>query len=78
MSMLGGLGRFLYEFIVGDDPLLAGVAVLALGLTAAIAGSGAAAWWITPVAVLAVLAFSVLRAARRGPTEGNGPGRSVG
>jgi hypothetical protein len=77
MSLLRGFGRFLYEFIVGDDPFLAGAAVLALGLTAAIAGSGAEAWWVTPVAVLAVLTFSVLRASRRDPSESKGPGRPV-
>ncbi len=63
MSLLRGLPRFLYEFVVGDDPLLAAAAVLALVLTAAIAAAGAAAWWVTPIAVLAVLALSVLRAA---------------
>jgi hypothetical protein len=78
MSLLRGLGRFLYEFIVGDDPFLAGAAVLALGLTAAIAGSGAEAWWVTPVAVLAVLTFSVLRASRRDPSEGKGQRRPEG
>ncbi len=78
MSLLRGFPGFLYEFIIGDDPLVAGVAVLALGLTAAIAGSGAEAWWVTPLAVLAVLIFSVLRASRRAPPEGEGPGRQVG
>ncbi len=78
MSLLRGLPGFLYEFIVGDDPLVAGVTVLALGLTAAIAGSGAQAWWVTPVAVLAVLTFSVLRASHPGPPKGDGPGRQVG
>jgi hypothetical protein len=72
MILLRGFGRFLYEFIVGDDPLLAGVAALALGLTAAIAGSCAEAWWVTPVAVLAVLTFSVLRASRRDPPRAKG------
>jgi hypothetical protein len=66
MSLLRGLPRFLYEFVVGDDPLLAAAAVIALALTAAIAGSGAAAWWVTPIVVLAVLALSVSRAADRG------------
>ena len=78
MSLLRGFARFLYEFIVGDDPLLAGAAVLALGLTAAIAGSGAEAWWVTPFAVLGVLACSVLRASRPEPSGDKRPGRQVG
>lgn len=65
MSLLRGFPRFLYEFVVGDDPLLAAAAVLSLALTAAIAGGGAEAWWVTPAAVLAVLTLSVLRASRR-------------
>ena len=69
MSLLRGLPRFLYEFVAGDDPLLAATAVLALALTAAIAAAGAAAWWVTPVVVLTVLAHSALRASRRFPPE---------
>ena len=38
--------------------------LLALAATAAIAGAGAAAWWVMPAAVVAVLAFSVFRATR--------------
>lgn len=78
MSLLRGFGAFLYEFIVGDDPLLAGVVALALGLTAALAASGAEAWWVTPVAVLAVLTVSVLRGARPDPPKSQGPGRTLG
>ncbi|MGA8746749.1 MAG: hypothetical protein WB507_12945 [Solirubrobacterales bacterium] len=62
MSALRGLARFLYGFLVGEDALLAAAALLALALTAAIAATGAPAWWVTPVAVLAVLALSVLKA----------------
>lgn len=68
---------FLYDFVVGDDPLIALVIALALGITAVIAGSGAAAWWVMPAAVLAVLTFSVLRASPRGPPK-NERNRPVG
>ena len=69
MSRLRAFLGFLCDFIVGDDPLVALVIVLSLGITALIAGSGAAAWWVMPAAVVAVLTFSVLRASRRGPPE---------
>jgi hypothetical protein len=59
---------FLYDFVVGDDPLIAVVVVLALAATAAVAGAGAAAWWVMPVAVVAVLAFSVFRGSRDTPS----------
>jgi hypothetical protein len=51
-----------WEFIVGDDWLTAIGVVVALGVTALIADAGASAWWVMPVAVLALLTQSVLRA----------------
>jgi hypothetical protein len=64
MSGLGALGAFLYAFVVGDDPLIAVAVVVAVGLTAALAGVGVAAWWMLPVAAFAALGFSVYRGAR--------------
>jgi hypothetical protein len=64
MSRLRALGAFLYDFVIGDDPAIALVVVVALALTAAIAHGGAAAWFIPPLAVAAVLSFSLLRATR--------------
>ncbi|HTC72905.1 MAG TPA: hypothetical protein VK655_08455 [Solirubrobacteraceae bacterium] len=53
-----------WEFVVGDDWRAAiGVAV-ALGLTAVLASTDVAAWWIMPLAVLAILALSLRRAVR--------------
>jgi hypothetical protein len=53
-----------WDFVVGDDWLTAVGVVVALGLTALIAGAGGAAWWVMPAAVVALLALSVRRAAR--------------
>ena len=58
--------RFLWEFVVGDDWRIAAGVVVALGVTAAIAGTTVAAWWILPVAVAGLLALSVWHAARTG------------
>jgi hypothetical protein len=56
--------RAVWEFVVGDDWVTAlGVAV-ALAVTAAVADADAAAWWIMPLAVVALLAHSLRRAAR--------------
>jgi hypothetical protein len=55
--------RFLWDFVVGDDWRIAVGVVLALGVTALVADTSVAAWWILPVAVLAVLGLSVWRAA---------------
>jgi len=62
VSVVRGFLRFLYDFVVGDDP------VIAIGVVAAIAVTGLAGtegYWILPIAVLALLAFSVARVARR-------------
>jgi hypothetical protein len=64
LSRLVRAVRAVWEFVVGDDPMIAlGVAV-ALGATALIAGAGAPAWWVMPVAAVALLALSLRRAAR--------------
>jgi hypothetical protein len=66
MNKLRALALFLYDFVVGDDPLIAVVVVLALAVTALLVNAGVAGWWVTPVAVVAVLSGSLLRAARSG------------
>jgi hypothetical protein len=58
------LAEFLYDFVIGDDPLIAAVVTAALGLTAALAAVGAPAWWMLPLAVVAVLTLSLHRATR--------------
>jgi hypothetical protein len=55
-----------WDFVVGDDWLTAAGVVAAIAITAVIASSGAAAWWVMPVAVLVLLAQSVGRALRGG------------
>jgi hypothetical protein len=57
---------FWYDFVVGDDWLLAVGVIVGLGLTALLAQTtSAAAWWVTPVVVIAVLIISTLRAGRK-------------
>jgi hypothetical protein len=53
-----------WEFVAGDDWRTALGVVVALGVTAAIAGTSGAAWVVMPLAVLALLALSLRRAAR--------------
>jgi hypothetical protein len=57
---------FWYDFIVGDDWIVAAGVVLALAATALLAHVGAPAWWLLPAAVVVVLAASVARAVRAG------------
>jgi hypothetical protein len=55
--------KFLWDFFVGDDPAIAAGVVLTLGATALVASTSIPAWWIVPVAVAALLAASLWRAA---------------
>ncbi len=64
MSRVESLGRFLWDFVVGDDWRIAVAVVIALGVTAVVAGAGASAWWILPVATALVLGLSIWRVAR--------------
>lgn len=59
MSRLTGALEAVWDFIVGDDWVTAVGVAIAIGVTAVIAGAGASAWWVMPVAVLGLLALSL-------------------
>jgi len=63
MSRLRAFGAFLWDFVVGDDWRIALGVVVALSVTAVVAGAGLSAWWIMPVATVGLLAASLWRAA---------------
>jgi hypothetical protein len=56
--------RFLWDFVIGDDWRIAAGVVVALGVTALVAGTSVSAWWILPIAVALLLTGSVWRVAR--------------
>jgi hypothetical protein len=56
--------RAVWDFVVGEDWLLALGAAVALGLTAVLAAAGVPAWWIAPLVVPLFLLASVRRALR--------------
>jgi O-antigen ligase len=65
MKRLRTFGRFWWDFVIGDDWRAAAGIGLAIGATAALAKTGSLnAWWLMPVAVAAVLWFSLRRATR--------------
>ena len=64
MSRIEAFFRFLWDFVIGDDWRIAAGVVLALIITALIADTSIAAWWILPIGVAAVLGTSVWGAAR--------------
>ncbi len=64
MTRIESFLRFLWEFVIGDDWRIAAGVVVALGVTALVAETSIAAWWILPVAVALLLTGSVWHAAR--------------
>ncbi len=70
MRWLRSFGLFWWDFIVGDDPLIAVGVVMALGATAGLVAADLPAWWLVPVCALAVLGGSVWRKAARSVASG--------
>ena len=64
MRRVGAFGRFWWDFVVGDDWRVSVQVVAAIAATAAVAALGVSAWWLLPLAVLAVLYESLRRATR--------------
>jgi hypothetical protein len=62
VKWLTTFGRFWYDFIVGDDWLLALAVVAAVGLTAIWVRVASAAWVVLPVVIIGMLALSIRRA----------------
>ena len=66
MSAVRKVALGVWDFVVGDDWITAAGVAVAIAITAVIASSGSAAWWVMPVAVLVLLVQSVGRALRGG------------
>ena len=64
MSYVRAFGRFWWDFIVGDDWVVAAAVGLGLVLTGILTGLGVDAWWLLPVVVALALAGSLRRATR--------------
>jgi hypothetical protein len=63
VSRLESFARFIWDFVIGDDWRIAAGVAVALGITALVADTDVAAWWIMPVAVVLLLGVSVWRMA---------------
>jgi hypothetical protein len=64
MRYVRAFGRFWWDFIVGDDGVVAAAVGLGLVLTGILTGLGIDAWWLLPVVVALALAGSLRRATR--------------
>jgi hypothetical protein len=64
MRRLRAFGAFWYDFVIGDDWVIAAGVVVALMITALVAITGVASWWIVPAAIALLLPVSLWRATR--------------
>ena len=65
MRYVEGFFRFWYDFIVGDEWIIAVVVVLAVAATAVATRVGWNAWPLPPLAVAVTLAATAWRSVRR-------------
>lgn len=65
MTALTHFLHFWYDFMVGDDWMIAAGVVIALAVSAGLARRDLHAWWVLPVAVVVLLTASLWRATRR-------------
>ncbi len=70
MNAVKGFGRFLYEFIVGDDPVVAAGVVAIIAAIALLEHAGITSFWVMPLAVVGLLAASLRRATRDAQSGG--------
>jgi hypothetical protein len=65
-SRLRAFGAFWYDFVIGDDWVVAAVVIAGLAGTYLLSHqAGVTAWWLLPVCIAVVLPVSLWRAARR-------------
>jgi hypothetical protein len=64
MRYLKSFLLFWYDFIVGDDWVIAAGVLIALVVSALLARRDLNAWWLMPVAVVVMLAVSLWREIR--------------
>jgi hypothetical protein len=61
---LKAFGAFWYDFVVGDDWVVAAGVVIALAITVLVSTATTNAWWIVPAAVVILLPISLWRGTR--------------
>jgi hypothetical protein len=56
---------FWYDFVIGDDWLVAAGVAISLALTYVLSQANVAAWWLVPLFLMLLLPVSLWRATRR-------------
>ncbi|MCU1401589.1 MAG: hypothetical protein JWN62_4698 [Acidimicrobiales bacterium] len=65
MKWLRNLGRFWYDFIVGDDWTIAAAVIVAVATTKFLSHAKGTAWPVVPAAVIVMLSCSIWQAYTR-------------
>jgi hypothetical protein len=65
IARLRAFAAFWYDFVVGDDWVVAVGVVAALLITYGISTTSVPAWWLMPAALVVLLPFSLWRATRK-------------
>jgi hypothetical protein len=65
-ARIRAFAAFWYDFVVGDDWLVAVGVVISLAITYALSRTAVPAWWLVPLALVLLLPVSLWRATRRG------------
>ena len=63
-ARIRAFAAFWYDFVVGDDWLIAVGVVIGLALTYLLARATVPAWWLLPVSLVLLLPLSLWRARR--------------
>jgi hypothetical protein len=63
LTRVRAFSAFWYDFIIGDDWLVAALVVTGLLGTYGLSRAGIAAWWLAPLLIAALLPVSLSRAA---------------
>jgi hypothetical protein len=64
-ARIRGFAAFWYDFVVGDDWLVAAGVVLGLLLTYELSRAAVPAWWLLPLDLALLLPLSLWRATRK-------------
>jgi hypothetical protein len=65
-TRIRAFAAFWYDFVIGDDWLVAAGVVISLALTYALSQAAVPAWWLVPLSLVLLLPVSLWRATRRG------------
>ena len=64
-ARIRAFAAFWYDFVIGDDWLVAAGVVISLAITYALSRTAVPAWWLVPLALVLLLPVSLWRATRR-------------